>query len=178
MAKVKKGSKKVSLGVREMIRSRLGEDYAVRPKYMAIWDEELGDFINNNKYDFESFCPLLKKHFEEGGSASRRVLAGLCRVSQGTMTRWLTRHSHYYKEELAEFISEYREIGSLITDQWHRESASGERKDANSSTLNRRAEKMLDMVPEAKLVQEFTNVEQVEAEIKRVQEQQKKYLGS
>ena len=120
----------------------------------AIYDEELDSYIFNSKYNFIVIERAIIKHFKDGGLSHPAVLAGVCEVSRATMMRWRDRNSEYFKHELDALIREAQCLAVAVTDQWHRESARGDRKDANSHTLNRRAEKMLDMGETKKIFQE------------------------
>lgn len=171
--------KKTKLKVKLTAQQEIVVQELTRLKYKsnAEWDEESQDFISDYKYNFEVFHRKITKHFYNGGAATNNVLAGLCEVSHTTVSRWRDRMSRYYKVEFAQLISELQHIATAVLDGWHRESANGERPKANAATLNRRAEKMLNMVPEAKVVQEYTSAEQIQEAIDRVVHDQQKYLG-
>ena len=109
----------------------------------AEWDEEHESYVFHSKYNFDEFKPLLIEHFEDGGSASLRVIAGVCRVSYATIARWTKEGDPNYKQAFHALIKDLKEVAVVETDKWHRQSASGRLKDANSATLNRRVEHMM-----------------------------------
>ncbi len=109
----------------------------------AEWDEELESYVFHSKYNFEKFKPLLIEHFEDGGSHSLRVIAGVCRVSFATIVHWTKEGHAQYKQEFHALVQDLKEVAVVQTDKWHRQSASGRLKDANSATLNRRVEHMM-----------------------------------
>lgn len=115
----------------------------------AHYDESLGQWIAKGKYDFDKFEATLTAHFKDGGLATTRVVAGVLEVSNATISEWLNVDGIYYKREFAALVAHLREIAAAKTDEWHRQSARGDLKDAQPTVLNRRAEHFLDLVPKS-----------------------------
>ncbi len=153
-----------------MTNSKISCDY-----YETLcYDETKEGFISTSKYKFHLIKPQLIAHFEDGGSKSTRVLAGVLRVSNATVSEWLNPNSSYYKREFHGLVDELSHIATAKTDQWHRESASGRLKDANAQTLNRRAEKFLGMAETQEVTHKhiYKSTEEIDAEIAKVKEEQ------
>ena len=153
-----------------MKKSKIACDYYETVEY----NDDLQGFISGGKYNFLTMKPKLMAHFEDGGSASNRVLAGVLRVSNATISEWRNPNSRYYKRNLHALVDELSHVATAKTDQWHRESASGRLKDANAQTLNRRAEKFLGMneVQEVKHQHTYNSTEEIDAEIAKLHEEQ------
>lgn len=151
----------------------MSDNYGALHRDHAHYDEDLEDYIFDTKYNF----PVIKKkiihHFKDGGLSHPAVLAGICEVSRATMMRWRDRNSVYFKPELDSLIKEYKAQAASVTDKWHRESARGDRKDANAHTLNRRAEKLFDMGETKKIIQEqkitLRTIEEIDEEMERIE---------
>lgn len=143
------------------------------------WSREWEGYIFDELYDFEKFEPLLKEHFRGGGAATYAVLAGLCEVSVATVRLWRDRDGDAcgsrYKPEFDALIQRYENVAIAELDRWHREAACGVRPDVNAQVLNRRAEKMLSMVPQQKVVAEFTSVAQCDEELARIKRELANY---
>ncbi len=141
----------------------------------VIYDEDMGGYIFDSKYNFLVIKKEIIKHFKDGGLSHPAVLAGLCGVSRNTMTNWRNPNSKYFKYELDALIKEHQTKAATVTDKWHRESARGDRKDANAHTLNRRAEKLLDLGETKKIIQEqkitLRTIEEIDEERQRIQEE-------
>lgn len=142
----------------------------------AEYDEETDGFIFHSKYNIDKFTRKLIAHFNDGGLAHDAVIAGVCEVSQQSIMRWRDPNSPHFKEAFARVINEYQFIAAAVTDTWHRESARGDRKDANASVLNRRAERLFDLTETKDIRQtneiHFESLEEIDAEIERVREEQ------
>jgi len=106
------------------------------------WDEKRGEWVYYTKYNFSLFEPLLRDHFEAGGSATIRVIAGICCVGVMTVHDWLNKKHREYHPEFASLVNEYRHVAAKITDDAHRDAALGNKKILNEKTLNRRFEKL------------------------------------
>jgi len=109
---------------------------------MIEWDEENKDWVHHKKYHFPSLRVELEKHFEEGGSSTIRVIAGICEVSATTIHNWCNQKHREYHPEFHNLISEYKNIAAKLTDDAHRKAAFGQKKIFNERTLNRRFEKI------------------------------------
>ncbi|MCP4472980.1 MAG: hypothetical protein GY821_00100 [Gammaproteobacteria bacterium] len=142
----------------------------------GVWCESHQVFVTERKYDLAIFKPLLMQHFQEGGWPSVPIMAGVCGVSDDMFRLWLDRESKYYKPALDEFIAHSKTASYVVLDKWHRESASGARKEANASTLNRRMERILnaDSTRREEKETEFTGmtIEELDEKIEYVRQQQ------
>ena len=142
----------------------------------TIYDEETGGYIFKSKYNFPVFEKAIIKHFKDGGLSNNAVLAGVCHVSRTTMMNWRKHDGEHFKPELDALIDEYQYQASSVTDKWHRESARGDRKDANAHILNRRAERLLGLGETITTVQKITHsydtVEDYDEAIDKIKEEQ------
>lgn len=152
------------------------QDHPAAHREHAVYDEELGGYIFNSKYNFPVFEKAIIKHFKDGGLAHDAVIAGVCEVSQQTIMRWRQPNHEDFKYELDALINEYQPQASSVTDKWHRESARGDRRDANATLLNRRAEKLLGLGETITTVQKITHsydtVEDYDEAIDKIKEEQ------
>ncbi len=142
-----------------------------RGENLGDWSDEHQSFTFNSKYNLAKFTPLIKKHFEEGGLDHAGVLAGVCGVSQATIWNWLNPKHPDFKILFRSCVDTYKYLAVQKTDQWHRESASGARKDANARTLNRRADRILGLTErtEQKVTHSVQNMDEVNAKLEQIE---------
>ena len=168
----------VKRGIRprsKLIKSIIREEIVKKTGMRGIWDEEMGSFLQDHKYCYEKIEPAVREHFSEGGGDGVMIIAGLCNTTHATVQRWMQPDHKLYKKDFHELIEECRGKAVIETDKWHRESANGERPKANAATLNRRAEKVLDMVPVMKTLNKLEDLNEIDAQIDRIRELQAQY---
>jgi hypothetical protein len=140
----------------------------------AEWSDEHQTYTFHSKYNFEKFKPIIEQHFKDGGLNSSHVLAGLCHVSYQTILDWLNPAHKNFREDFKQLVESSVGFAAVITDQWHRESANGTRKEANARTLNRRAERILGLTEKTQQVithKTSKSLEELDGEIEQVSSQ-------
>lgn len=159
----------------KLIDKHIKEEAMRRTNMRGVWDESTQSFIQDHKYCFEKFEPIIREHFDNGGGYQPVIIAGLCGTTHASVHYWTNPNHKLYRKEFHELIEECRTKAAAETDKWHRESANGGRPKANATTLNRRAEVFLDMVPVVKTYTKIEDIAEIDAQIDRIKELQTHY---